>query len=311
VRARVTNLYGATETQRALGYFECGVGGESLPIVPAGTGMPGCQLLVLTATGGPAGVGEPGEIHVRSPHLARGYRDDAALTARRFLRSPFGDAPGDRLYATGDLGRHRLDGGVDVLGRRDTQVKLRGYRVELGAVESALMAGPEVREAVAVVRGEGLDDRRIVAYVVPRAGDAIDVAALRADLRARLPAYMVPAAVVVLERLPLTPNGKVARAALPAPAAVRGDAPFVAPRTPTEARLAAIWAGVLHLDAVGVADNFFDSGGHSLRAAQAVARIRDEFGIDLPLRRLFETPTVAALADLIDADTRPFDEIEL
>jgi acyl-CoA synthetase (AMP-forming)/AMP-acid ligase II len=198
-----------------------------------------------------------------------------------------------------------------VLGRNDTQVKLRGYRIELGAVESALLDEPGVREAVVVVRGEGLDDRRIVAYVVPRAGDTIAVGALRASLRARLPAYMLPAALVVLERLPLTPNGKIARAALPAPAATRGETPFVAPRTPTEARLAAIWAGVLQLDAVGVADNFFESGGHSLRAAQAVARIRDEFGVDLPLRRLFETPTVAALADLIDADTRLFDEIEL
>jgi amino acid adenylation domain-containing protein len=324
---RVVNLYGATETQRALGYFECAPGVRSSDLtpysnppphpattatVPAGTGMPGCQLLVLTARGAPAGIGEPGEIHVRSPHLARGYRDDPALTARRFLRNPFTDAPADRLYATGDVGRHRLDGGVDVLGRRDTQVKVRGYRVELGAIESALRDRPDVREAAAVVHGEGVDDRRIVAYVVPKsATEGVNTGALRNALRAHLPAYMLPAAIVVLERLPLTPNGKLARAALPTPAATRGDAPFVAPRTPTEARLAAIWAGVLQVEAVGVADNFFDSGGHSLRAAQAVARIRDEFGVDLPLRRLFETPTVAALADLIDADSRPFDEIEL
>jgi acyl-coenzyme A synthetase/AMP-(fatty) acid ligase/aryl carrier-like protein len=311
--ACVTNLYGATETQRALAFLEIERGRiacDARAIVPIGRAMPGAQLLVLDAAGAQAGIGEPGEIHVRSPHLARGYRDDDTLTARRFLANPAGTDPRDRLYRTGDIGRVRPDGSLDCLGRIDTQVKLRGFRIELGAIEAALAACAPVREAVAVIRGEGLDERQIVAYVVPRQ-EAPDVAALREALRTRLPAYMLPAAIVVLDRLPLTPNGKVDRAALPAPAPAHAEVGFAAPRTLTQARLAAIWAGVLQREAVGVADDFFACGGHSLRAAQAVARIRDEFGIDLPLRQFFERPTIAALADLIDADARDFDEIEL
>jgi non-ribosomal peptide synthetase component F len=171
--ARVTNLYGATETQRALGYFEverahgaC----EARGVVPLGQGMPGAQLLVLNAAGERAGIGEAGEIHVRSPHLARGYRGDPELTAQRFLVNPFTSRAGDRLYRTGDLGRYRGDGAVECSGRADTQVKLRGFRIELGAIESLLARSPDVRAAAATIHGSDADDRRIVAYVVPREG---------------------------------------------------------------------------------------------------------------------------------------------
>ena len=308
----VTNLYGTTETQRALSWHtpaRAAMADGARAIVPLGRGMPGAQLLVLNAAGRQAGIGEQGEIHLRSPHLARGYRDDAALTAQRFRANPFTGAPHDRIYRTGDLGRYLPDGSVEGLGRADTQVKLRGFRIELGAIESLLAQHPGVREAVATVHGTR-DDAQLVAYVIAR-DPPPDAAALRAHLRARLPAAQQPTDYVFLARWPLTPNGKIDRRALPAPAPARPQAEAVAARTDTEARVAALCAAVLGRAGVGMHDDFFDLGGHSLRAAQVLSRVRDAFGVDLPLRRFFETPTAAALAALIDADLGRFEEIEL
>ncbi|WUR12335.1 amino acid adenylation domain-containing protein [[Empedobacter] haloabium] len=296
-RCAVVSYYGATEAQRAFGMVEIAPGtaaGLTRDVIALGHGIPGVQLLVLNGAGTLAGIGEVGEVCIRSPHLARGYRDDAAMTARQFVANPFGG--GDRLYRTGDLGRYLPDGMVAGLGRNDQQVKLRGFRIELGHVEAALARLPQVREAVVLALGSG-EARRLVAYVVPRGTFDADAAA--AALRGTLPDYMRPAAYVVLERLPLTPNGKLDRRALPAPAATPAVAD-TAPATALEASLCALMAELLNRDAVGPAENFFALGGHSLLATRLVSRIRAACGVQLPLRAVFEEPTPAALARLVE-----------
>jgi amino acid adenylation domain-containing protein/non-ribosomal peptide synthase protein (TIGR01720 family) len=303
------NYYGSTETQRAVSYHLVRDGeGPGREILPLGHGIEDVQLLVLTPTNRLCGVGEPGEIFLRSPHVARGYLGDEALTRERFITNPFTGLGGDRLYKTGDLGRYLPDGGVEPLGRSDLQVKIRGFRVELGEIEAALGQHPCVREAVVVAREDAGHDKRLVGYVVPQEageggrGRALD-AELRGHLRERLPDYMVPSAFVTLDALPLTPNGKVNRRSLPAPAAPQpGEAgEGAAPRTPVEEVLAAVWSGVLGLERVGVNDNFFELGGHSLLATQVISRVRAAFRVELPLRRMFETPTVAGMAAWVEA----------
>ncbi|MBA2672060.1 non-ribosomal peptide synthetase [Ramlibacter sp.] len=303
--AQVVSNYGATETQRAVGCYELrheAPHDAAREIIPLGRGVPGVQLLVLDRAGRrQAGIGEHGEVYVRSPHLARGYRGDAQATALRFVRSPFsGDTAGDRMYRTGDLGRYLPNGMVECLGRADTQVKLRGFRVELGHIESQLGTHPQVREAVVVIRARNDGDKSLAAYVVPR-GEPPTQAQLRAHLAARLPEYMVPAHVVVLQALALTPNGKVDRKALPEPPqAGGGEAAYVAPRTATETLVAGIWAEILKLPRVGVEDDFFALGGHSLMATQIVSKLRASLQVEVPLRALFEVKTVASLAARVD-----------
>ncbi len=306
-RVTVVNLYGSTETQRAVSFHVTAeTGGSGRQVLPLGRGMKDVQLLVLRAGSGPAalaniaGIGEVGEICLRSPHLAAGYLGDPELTRERFQPNPFTGLPGDRVYRTGDLGRYLPDGEVAFAGRRDQQVKIRGFRVELGEIEAALGRLPGVREAVVVAREDDPTGRRLVAYVVPETEAAIDVADLREALRAALPAYMVPAAFVLLERLPLTPNNKVDRRALPAPEIAGSDRLFEPPITATEQTLAEIWAAVLRIERVGRRDDFFASGGHSLLATQLVARIRDAFEIELPLLAVFQEPTLQGLAERID-----------
>jgi amino acid adenylation domain-containing protein len=263
--------------------------------VPLGSPLADHRLYVL-ASGGrePAPVGVPGELHIAGPGLARGYYGDPVLSAQRFVPDPFGGGrPGDRLYRTGDLVRRLADGTLDFLGRIDHQVKVRGFRIELGEIEAALLAEPGVREAVVVVRSVGSSgDRRIVAYVT---GDAT-AEALRTALRDRLPDYMVPAAFVTLPALPLTPNGKVDRKALPAPEPQNAGAGYMAPRTPLETSLTALWAELLGRERVGASDSFFDLGGHSLLAVRLMARIEQAFGVKLPVSALFEAPAPEQLA---------------
>jgi len=210
---------------------------------------------------------------------------------------------GGRLYRTGDLARWRADGQVEFLGRADGQVKVRGYRIELGEIEARLLEHGGVRGAAVVAREEAGGEVRLVAYVVPAAGERPGVAALREHLRRVLPEYMVPAAWVWLEALPLTPSGKVDRRALPAPEGVRPELgrEYVAPRTETEATLAGICAELLRVERVGVHDSFFELGGHSLLATQFISRVRDAFQVELPLRTLFESPSVAGLSRAITA----------
>ena len=248
-------------------------------------------------------VGIPGEIHVGGAGLSRGYLNRPELAAERFIPDPFAGVPGSRLYRSGDLARVRPDGDLEYLGRRDHQVKVRGFRIELGEIEAALGRHPAVRETVVVARNEG-GETRLVAYLVAPAEEAPGVQDLRQFLKGSLPEYMVPSAFVVLEALPLTPHGKVDRKALPSPDAGTANEPervFVAPRTPVEETLAAIWGEVLGVPAVGVQDDFFVLGGHSLSAARILSRVRDSLGANLSLSVIFESPTVEGMAAAVSS----------
>ena len=226
-----------------------------------------------------------------------------ALTAERFVTDPFSEDLQAKLYRSGDLARWLPDGELEYLGRIDNQVKIRGFRIELGEIEAVLAQHPAIQQAVVLAREDSPGDKRLIAYVVTADGSAISVNDLRSYLQLKLPDYMVPSAFVFLDSLPLTPNGKLDRKALPAPDHSRSnsDQSYSAPRTPVEELLAGIWAEVLKLDEVGIHDNFFELGGHSLLATQFVSRINTAFQIDFPLRRLFETPTIAGLADSVQA----------
>jgi len=295
--AEVVNFYGATETPQAIAAFRVPAGpAEMGDVVPIGRGIEGVDLLVVTPQGMLAGIGELGEIAVRTPYLSRGYLNDAELTAARFVPNPLTGDPADRVYRTGDLGRYRPDGNVEPVGRADQQVKVRGFRVELGEIEAALASHPAIREAAVMARETDAGDRRLAAYWVPsdEGADGPDAAGLRAHLKALLPEYMVPSAWVRLDRLPLTANGKLDRRALPEPASVMTETR--APRTATEEILAQLWAEVLRTDSVGVDDDFFALGGHSLLATRLLARVQNALGVVIPLRALFEGPTVAELA---------------
>ncbi len=294
----VVNLYGSTETQRAVAFHvveEDGGSERVHQVLPLGRGMRDVQLLVMNAAGGLAGIGEVGEIWVRSPHLAQGYLGDPALTAERFRINPFTGEPGDRIYRTGDFGRYLPDGEVTFAGRADLQVKIRGFRIEPGEIEAALGALPEVREAVVAVREER-GEKRLVAYIVSEL-DGVSAAFLRRSLRARLPVYMVPSAFVFLERLPITPNGKVDRRALPAPAETRDDRAFVAPEGDLEEKIAAVWREVLGVETVGVEDNFFDAGGHSLLLVRLHSRLQEALGREISLMNLFSHPNIRSQAE--------------
>ena len=294
----VWNLYGPTETTvwSTLAKVEPGQGP-----VPIGRPIANTRAFVLDAHLRPVPVGVAGELYLGGLGLARGYHNRPALTAERFLPDPFSNEPGARIYRTGDLARYRPDGVIECLGRVDGQVKIRGYRVELGEIESALASHPAVREAAAAARDEATGEKRLVGYLVPRGAPPTE-AELRAFLKERLPEYMVPSAFVVLGSMPMTPNGKIDRKALPDPEPARGDgpAPYVPPRGPVEDALVAIWSEVLGRPKVGVHDDFFDMGGHSLLAAQLLARVRETFGVEPPLNDLFESPTVAGLGRLVE-----------
>jgi acyl carrier protein len=226
------------------------------------------------------------------------------LTAEKFIPDPFYHPPSTvhRLYSTGDLARYLPDGNVEFLGRADQQVKLRGFRIELGEIETVLAGHPAVREAVAVAREDGAAGKQLVAYLVPHPGSVPAADELRGFLREKLPDYMIPAAFVTLEAFPLTANGKIDRRALPAPerSGGREKAPFVAPSTPIEEILAEIFGEVLQAERIGIHDNFFELGGHSLLATQVMSRVRDRFEVTLPVRRLFEAPTIAELGPRLE-----------
>ncbi|WP_437832128.1 amino acid adenylation domain-containing protein [Sorangium sp. So ce1153] len=298
--AELHNLYGPTEASIDVTAWACRPEDAAVPI---GHPIANTQIYLLDRHGQPVPAGVPGELHIGGVGLARGYHRRPALTAERFVPDPFGAAPGGRLYRTGDLARHRPDGAIEFLGRLDHQVKIRGLRVELGEIEARLLQHPDVHEAVVVARDEAHGGKRLVAYVAGRDGSALEPEALRAWLAETLPAYMVPAPIVALDRLPLSPNGKVDRRALPAPeAAALGHRPYVAPRTEAERILAEVWAEVLHRAQVGVEDNFFELGGDSIVTLQVIARAAQR-GLRLTPKLLFEHPTVAeAAAQLTVAD---------
>jgi acyl carrier protein len=298
----LTVLYGATEAPSAT-FRRCRPG-EDRQNVTIGRPLPDNKVHVLDRALQPVPLGVAGELYIGG-RLARGYLDRPELTAERFIPNPFSGEAGTRLYRTGDLVRQLPDGELEFLGRDDHQVKIRGVRIELGEVEARLGEHPLVREVVVVAREVGSAEQRLVGYIVP--ANSVDPARakqsgpspreLRAFLSARVPAAMIPAAFVFLDRLPLTLNGKIDRDALPAPESVCPEAAaYVEPRTPVEERLVEIWEEVLGLGRAGIHDDFFELGGHSLLAGQVVARLYRHFGVELPLRVLFEHPTVAELA---------------
>ncbi|MFF9202054.1 non-ribosomal peptide synthase/polyketide synthase [Streptomyces sp. NPDC014986] len=294
---RMINSYGPTEATVVATWTGPLAAGTGTPAI--GSPLPGTEAHVLDAAMRPVPPGTEGELYVGGDGLARGYLGRPGLTATRFVAHPAGP-PGARLYRTGDRVRRGADGELEFLGRTDRQIKVRGFRIEPGEIEAALTRDPGVREAVVVVREEEPARGRLVGYVTPAdPARGADPARLRAALAATLPAHMVPSAVVVLDALPLTPQHKIDLRALPAPAP--GGAPAeerVEPRTDDERALAAIWADVLGVDAVGVTDDFFDLGGDSILAARALTRIRDVLGVRLSLRDVFTARTVAALAPL-------------
>jgi len=294
---KVGNLYGPTEDTTYSTYAVVERGAETVPV---GRPVANTRAYVLDASLHPVPGGVPGELYLAGDGLARGYTARPDLTAERFLPDPFG-APGARMYRVMDRVRLRATGELEYLGRTDHQVKVRGFRVETGEVETVLRRHPAVRDAVVIAREDVPGERRLVAYVVPRDGRETVAAELRAHVGTHLPEYMVPSAVVAMETFPLTPNGKTDRRALPAPEWTGDGAAYVAPRTPTEEILAGIWAEVLGVERVGARDGFFDLGGHSLLAARVVSRVREALGVEPPLRAVFEEPTVAGLAAAVDA----------
>ncbi|HEV7669532.1 MAG TPA: amino acid adenylation domain-containing protein, partial [Thermoanaerobaculia bacterium] len=303
-RVALFNTYGPTETTviATLSRMDTLPEGEVSPSL--GHPIPGARLYVLDHRFEGLPLGIAGELCIGGAGLARGYLDRPKTTAERFIPDPFG-RPGDRLYRTGDLGSWRRDGEVEFLGRVDFQVKVRGYRIEPSEIESFLDAHPAIRDAAVVAREDAQGDRRLVAYVVPQAGQEITWQELRSFLGASLPEHMVPSLFVRLEALPMTPNGKVDRRALPAPESVESE-PAVgsAPRTPVEELVAAIWGDVLGIEGLQLESNFFELGGHSLLATRVVSRLRSAFGVDLPLRELFESPTVGGLSARVDRALR-------
>lgn len=298
----IWNLYGPTEATANASTIRLSPGEE----VTVGRPLANVQLYILGDGLEPTPIGVVGELYIGGDGLGRGYWSRPALTARRFVPSPFG-AGGERLYRTGDRARYREDGRIELLGRTDHQIKIRGFRVELGEIEATIRKHPEVLDAVVQALGESAGDRRLIGYVIPRPGAAVDAGELRRFLRSRLPDHMVPWTFVEMQAFPLTPNGKLDRRALPqpeepAPAPVPVGAPEAgaAPRGAADVVLSVI-SHVLRVERVSLEDNFYDLGGHSLAAMQVVARLREALKAELPLIALYEAPTLAELVSQVEA----------
>ncbi|HEX2094411.1 MAG TPA: amino acid adenylation domain-containing protein, partial [Longimicrobiaceae bacterium] len=293
----LVHVFGLTETActSTTLRLEAGDDGSRWPNLPVGTPTGNVRLYVLDARLQPVPSGIPGELYIGGEGLARGYLGRPDLTAEKFVPDLFSAEPGARLYRTGDRVRWLADGTLEFLGRLDHQVKLRGFRVETGEVEAALAEHPGVREAFVMVREDRPGEQRLAAYLIP-GGEAPPVGELRAFLKERVPDYMVPSGFVAMDAFPLTSNGKVERAALPAPEPAAAEREYVAPRDPVEETVAEIWEEVLGTERIGANDDFFALGGHSLLATQVVSRIRTTLHVEVPLRVVFEAPTVEALA---------------
>jgi amino acid adenylation domain-containing protein len=299
----VYNLYGPTEATIDATFWRCVEESPAGLSEPIGRPVANTRVYVADERTRLVPYGSSGELLIGGVALARGYLSRAELTAERFVPDPFSGEAGQRLYRTGDLVRYLPDGQLEYLGRIDHQVKVRGYRIELGEIESALCAHAAVREAAVTARSEASGEKRLAGYVVPHEGSAVTTKELREHMLERLPDYMVPQSFVLLKSLPLTPSGKVDRRALPALESVSADSSeaFIAPRNPLEEVLANIWSEVLAVRQLSVNDNFFELGGHSLLATQLISRVRETFAVELPLRQIFETPTVAGLAASLES----------
>ncbi len=293
------NAYGPTETTVCASMYETD---PRVPIEPPiGKPIDNFQLYVVDENLMPVAVGVPGELCIAGVGLARGYLNRADLTAERFVANPFSEEPGARMYRSGDLVRWRPDGNLEFLGRIDHQVKLRGFRIELGEIEAVMTRHAKIRDAAALVREDKPGHQLLVGYYVTEDGEPLVSSELKAFLKNQLPDYMIPAILVHLEKMPLTPSGKVDRNALPAPDQHRDiESEYVPPRSPVEEKLAAIVSDLLNLQKVGVFDNFFELGGHSLLATQFISRIKKTFQVEMPLRQIFESPTIAEMAAKIE-----------
>lgn len=298
-KTRLLNAYGPTETVITASLFEIAPDrGLEDGAIPIGKPAPARRVYVLDKHGALAPVGVAGELCIGGDLLARGYLNRPELTAEKFIPDTFAGIAGSRLYRTGDLVRFNYRGDLEFLGRVDDQVKIRGYRIELGEIEAALAQYDGMSECAVVVHEDENHAKRLVAYYVYQGDPAPGVSTLRVFLGARLPDYMIPLAFVSMDEMPLTPSGKIDRKALPVPEHLRPDvgADYVPPRTKTEERLVEIMSSVLRVDKVGIYDNFFDLGGHSMLGTQIIAQVQEEFQVELPLRALFENPTVAGMA---------------
>ncbi|MFN6237853.1 MAG: amino acid adenylation domain-containing protein, partial [Microcystis sp.] len=302
------NAYGPTETSVCATVEKWT--DETLKVT-IGRPIANTQVYILDSHLQPVPIGVPGELHIAGAGLAKGYLNRPELTQEKFIPNPFekdevipptplnkgGNEP-SKLYKTGDLARYLPDGKIEYLGRIDNQVKLRGFRIELGEIEALLNQNEAVQSSCVIVREDNLGDKRLVAYVVPQPEINLTINEIRQFLRAKLPDYMVPTAFVLLDTFPLTPNGKIDRRALPVPD-LQSQGEYIAPRNPIEEKMAQIWAEVLKLKRVSIEDNFFELGGHSLLATQVISRLQETFEIVLPLRYLFESPTIAQLSAVI------------
>ncbi|RMH66208.1 MAG: amino acid adenylation domain-containing protein [Calditrichaeota bacterium] len=306
---RFVNAYGPTETTVCASIYSARADEDRDP--PIGSNLANFRLYILDASGMPVPVGVPGELCIGGIGLARGYLNRPDLTAEKFIPDAFSGKAGERLYRTGDRVKRLPDGNIEFLGRIDFQVKLRGFRIELGEIEAALLTTARAQDALVMLREDNPGDPRLVAYLV--ADTPMEIARLRETLAKTLPDYMIPSAFVYLDAMPLTPNGKIDRRALPVPEQDRSNLrqEYVAPRNETEEQLAGVVRELLHIEKVGIHDSFFELGGHSLLATQFVSRLRDLFKVDIPLRVLFEKPTVAGIAEaLAGPDVRRIDADE-
>ncbi len=302
---QVHSFGGATEAAIWSNHYHVEHTHPSWTSIPYGYPIQNCRYYVLDHQLRPLPVGITGDLYIAGVCLAQGYLNREELTAERFIPDPF--VPGERMYKTGDLSRYWPDSTLEFLGRADSQVKIRGFRVELGEIETALTQLPDVRDAVCTVYLDASEQKSLVAYLVPNLGKTLEEAALRQALAEGLPDFMVPSHFVMLPELPLSPNGKVDRKALPSPSSRLGAEPPVAPRTTYEQRLVDIWKELLQKDSIGIKDDFFALGGHSLLAVMMITRIKNELGVDLPLTRVLERPTVEKLAESVAeaSDTPP------
>ncbi|HVG91097.1 MAG TPA: non-ribosomal peptide synthetase, partial [Alphaproteobacteria bacterium] len=290
------NAYAPTEATIYSTLKLCPQGQRQTP--PLGAPIQNMQLYLLDDYGQHAPEGVPGELYIGGVGVARGYLNRPELAAEKFVPDPFSGAPGARLYKTGDLARFLPGGNLEFLGRTDHQIKIRGFRIELAEIETALGEHLLVREVAVIAREDAPGDKRIAAYIVPRSGNAPAVSELRNHLKCRLPDYMLPSVFVILESMPLSETGKIDRDTLPAPEQSRPalEQSYAVPTTALERVLADIYSEVLKIERVGADDSFFELGGHSLLAARAVSKIRQIFAIELPVRQLFEEPTISGLA---------------
>lgn len=303
------NFYGATETPQAMSYY---VVNDSInnkskkQTIPLGRGIAGAQLLVLNKNKDIAGINELGEIYIRTPYLAKGYLNDDQLTSERFLPNPFIDNDADRMYKTGDFGYYDLEGNINFSERKDQQVKVRGFRIDLAEIEYTLSQIPGIKDCVVLTSRDALNENRIVAYY--RGTESLSSAELRNKIKAYLPSYMVPSAFIVMTDYPRTPNGKIDKEAFPLPEQSSiASKRYTPPKTITQEKIVQIWQNVLSIEQIGINDDFFDLGGHSLLAIQMLSRIRNTFKVELDLSELFQAATVREIGLLVDKHSQDYD----